>query len=152
VATVVAGTPGYLDPEYYLTNWLNEKSDVYSFGIVLIEIITNRSVIELTREKAHIAEWVKILISRGDIEKIVDTNLNGDYDSNTVWRILELAMSCVSHSSSDRPTMSKVVNILKECLLSENLRTRQIHQDNDDDSKNSDLTLNFGTEVTPLAR
>lgn len=109
-------------------------------------------MIELTREKAHIAEWVKILISRGDIEKIVDTNLNGDYDSNTVWRILELAMSCVSHSSSDRPTMSKVVNILKECLLSENLRTRQIHQDNDDDSKNSDLTLNFGTEVTPLAR
>ncbi|CAL9234763.1 unnamed protein product, partial [Arabidopsis halleri] len=136
VATVVAGTPGYLDPEYYLTNWLNEKSDVYSFGIVLIEIITNRSVIELTREKAHIVEWVKILISRGDIEKIVDTNLNRDYDSNTIWRILELAMSCVSHSSSDRPNMSKVVNILKECLISENSRTRQIHQD-DDDSKNS---------------
>ncbi|KAG7572931.1 Protein kinase-like domain superfamily [Arabidopsis suecica] len=149
VATVVAGTPGYLDPEYYLTNWLNEKSDVYSFGIVLIEIITNRSVIELTREKAHIAEWVKILISRGDIEKIVDTNLSGDYDSNSVWRILELAMSCVSHSSSDRPNMSKVVNILKECLISENSRTGQIHKD---DSKNSDLTLNFGTEVTPLAR
>lgn len=108
-------------------------------------------MIELTREKAHIAEWVKILISRGDIEKIVDPNLNGDYDSNTIWRILELAMSCVSHSSSDRPTMSKVVNILKECLISEKSRTGQIHQD-DDDSKNSDLTINFGTEVTPLAR
>ncbi|KAL0897394.1 hypothetical protein Bca101_081355 [Brassica carinata] len=122
VATEVAGTPGYLDPEYYLTNWLNEKSDVYSFGIVLIEIITNQPVIDLTREKANIAEWVKILISRGDIEKIVDTNLSRDYDSNTVWKILELAMSCVSHSSSDRPDMSKVVNVLKECLISENSR------------------------------
>ncbi|CAA7017627.1 unnamed protein product [Microthlaspi erraticum] len=151
VETVVAGTPGYLDPEYYLTNWLNEKSDVYSFGVVLIEIITNRAVIELTREKAHIAEWVKVLISRGDIEKIVDPNLGGDYDSNTVWRILELAMSSVSHSSSDRPSMSKVVNVLKECLISENLRTGG-GQIQDDESMNSELTVNFGTEVTPFAR
>lgn len=129
---------------------MNEKSDVYSFGVVLIEIITNRSVIELTREKAHIAEWVKILISRGDIEKIVDPNLCGDYDSNTVWRILELAMSCVSHSSTDRPNMSRVVNVLKECLISEKLRTGG--QVQDDDSMNSELTVNFGTEVTPFAR
>uniref|UniRef100_M4EHX1 non-specific serine/threonine protein kinase n=1 Tax=Brassica campestris TaxID=3711 RepID=M4EHX1_BRACM len=151
VATVVAGTPGYLDPEYYQTNWLNEKSDVYSFGIVLMEIITNRSVIELTREKAHIAEWVKILISRGDLEKIVDSNLGGDYDSNTVWKILELAMSCVSHSSSDRPTMSRVVNVLKECLISENSRIGRQYQDGD--SKNSlELTVDFGTQVTPDAR
>ncbi|XP_048611498.1 probable LRR receptor-like serine/threonine-protein kinase At2g28960 [Brassica napus] len=152
VATVVAGTPGYLDPEYYQTNWLNEKSDVYSFGIVLMEMITNRSVIELTREKAHIAEWVKILISRGDLEKIVDTNLGGDYDSNTVWKILELAMSCVSHSSSDKPTMSKVVNVLKECLISENSRIKG-GQVQDDDSKNSlELNVDFGTQVTPDAR
>ncbi|CAH8357036.1 unnamed protein product [Eruca vesicaria subsp. sativa] len=151
VATVVAGTPGYLDPEYYQTNWLNEKSDVYSFGIVLMEIITNRSVIELTREKAHIAEWVKILISRGDLEKIVDPNLGGDYDSNTVWKILELAMSCVSQSSSDRPTMSKVVNVLKECLISESSRMGGPVQD--DDSKNAlELTVDFGTQVTPDAR
>ncbi|KAL0897395.1 hypothetical protein Bca101_081356 [Brassica carinata] len=151
VATEVAGTPGYLDPEYYLTNWLNEKSDVYSFGIVLIEIITNRFVIELTREKAHIAEWVKILISRGDIEKIVDSNLGRDYDSNTVWKILELAMSCVSHSSCDRPNMSKVVNVLKECLIYENSRSGG--QIQDDISNNSlELTDNSGTQMTPDAR
>ncbi|CAG7907436.1 unnamed protein product [Brassica rapa] len=148
---VVAGTSGYLDPEYYQTNRLNEKSDVYSFGIVLMEIITNRSVIERTRVKAHIAEWLKVLISRGDIEKIVDPNLGRDYDSNIAWTILELAISCVSHSSSDRPNMSKVVNMLKECLVSENLRTGG--QIQDDDSKNFlQLTVDFGTQVTPAAR
>ncbi|CAN6842294.1 unnamed protein product [Brassica oleracea] len=151
VATVVAGTSGYLDPAYYQRNRLNEKSDVYSFGIILMEIITNRSVIERTREKTHIAEWLKVLISSGDIEKIVDPNLGRDYDSNIAWKILELAISCVSHSSSDRPNKSKVVNVLKECLVSENLRTRGEIQD--DDSKNFlQLTVDFGTQVTPAAR
>lgn len=116
-----------------------------------MEIITNRSVIERTRVKAHIAEWLKVLISRGDIEKIVDSNLGRDYDSNIAWKILELAISCVSHSSSDRPNMSKVVNVLKECLVSENLRTGG--QIQDDDSKNFlQLTVDFGTQVTPDAR
>ncbi|KAG5401668.1 hypothetical protein IGI04_016275 [Brassica rapa subsp. trilocularis] len=133
---VVAGTSGYLDPD---------------FGIVLMEIITNRSVIERTRVKAHIAEWLKVLISRGDVVKIVDPNLGRDYDSNIAWTILELAISCVSHSSSDRPNMSKVVNMLKECLVSENLRTGG--QIQDDDSKNFlQLTVDFGTQVTPAAR
>ncbi|CAH8336724.1 unnamed protein product [Eruca vesicaria subsp. sativa] len=124
VSTLVAGTPGYLDHEYYQTNRLSEKSDVYSFGVVLLEIITNKPVIDQTREKPHIAEWVKFMLTRGDINNVMDPKLQGVYDSGSAWKALELAMTCVYPSSLERPNMSHVVHELKECLISENKRTR----------------------------
>ncbi|KAL1221570.1 putative receptor-like protein kinase [Cardamine amara subsp. amara] len=120
-STVVAGTLGYLDPEYYRTCRLAEMSDVYSFGIVLLEIITNQHVIDQTREKAHISEWVALVLRGGDISSIVDPNLHGEYNPQSVWRVLELAMSCANPSSDKRPNMSQVVTDLKECITSENL-------------------------------
>uniref|UniRef100_M4DUW1 Protein kinase domain-containing protein n=1 Tax=Brassica campestris TaxID=3711 RepID=M4DUW1_BRACM len=114
VSTVVAGTPGYLDPEYYRTSRLGEQSDVYSFGIVLLEMITNQPVIDQSRQKSHITQWVGFMLNRGDITKIMDPNLHKDYESRSVWRALELAMSCVNPSSVNRPNMSQVANELKE--------------------------------------
>ncbi|CAA7017672.1 unnamed protein product [Microthlaspi erraticum] len=151
VSTNVAGTPGYLDPEYYQTNWLSEKSDVYSLGIVLLEMITNRPVIQQAREKPHIAEWVGYMLTKGDIESIMDSTLNGDYDSSSVWKALGLAMSCVNPSSVVRPSMSQVVSELKECLMYENSRKGEIP---DKASKSfPELSTNFTTdEITPDAR
>ncbi|CAN6895635.1 unnamed protein product [Brassica oleracea] len=150
VSTVVAGTPGYLDPEYYRTNWLTEKSDVYSFGIVLLEIITNRPVMDQSREKPHIAEWVGLMLTEGDITSIMDPSLNGLYDSGSVWKALELAMSCVNPSSTRRPTMSEVIIGLNECLANENSRGGA---GRDMDSKSSiEVSLILGSEVSPTAR
>ncbi|ESQ30274.1 hypothetical protein EUTSA_v10011230mg [Eutrema salsugineum] len=150
VSTVVAGTPGYLDPEYYRTNWLTEKSDVYSFGIVLLEITTNRPVIDQSRENPHIAEWVGLMLTKGDITSIMDPSLNGDYDSGSVWKAVELAMSCINPSSTRRPTMSQVVIELNDCLASENSRAGASR---DMDSKSSiEVSLTFGTDVNPTAR
>ncbi|CAA7018121.1 unnamed protein product [Microthlaspi erraticum] len=112
-ATAVVGTFGYLDPEYYHERRLCEKSDVYSFGIVLLEMITNQPVINQT---LHITQWVGFKMNQGDITEIMDPNLGKDYDSNSAWRALELAMSCANPSSSKRPSMSKVVNELHECI------------------------------------
>ncbi|KAL9309383.1 putative transferase, protein kinase RLK-Pelle-LRR-I-1 family [Arabidopsis thaliana] len=122
VSTVVAGTPGYLDPEYYRTNWLSEKSDVYSFGVVLLEIVTNQPVIDKTRERPHINEWVALMLTKGDIKSIVDPKLMEDYDTNGAWKIVELALSCVNPSSNRRPTMAHVVTELSECVAFENAR------------------------------
>ncbi|VVA98885.1 unnamed protein product [Arabis nemorensis] len=150
VSTVVAGTPGYLDPEYYRTNWLNEKSDVYSFGIVLLEIITNQPVINQNREKPHIAEWVGVMLTKGDITNIMDPKLYGDYDSGSVWRAVELAMSCLNPSSARRPTMSQVIIELNECLTYENSRGGTSQNMNSQSS--IEMSMNFDIETIPIAR
>ncbi|XP_024006054.1 probable LRR receptor-like serine/threonine-protein kinase At1g51820 isoform X4 [Eutrema salsugineum] len=150
VSTVVAGTLGYLDPEYYRTNWLTEKSDVYSFGVVLLEIITNRPVIDQSRERPYIAEWVGLMVTKGDIRNITDPSLKGDYHSDSAWKFVELAMTCVNASSTSRPTMSQVVIELIECLTFENSRGGTSR---DMDSNGSrEVTMTFGTEVNPTAR
>ncbi|CAH8282520.1 unnamed protein product [Eruca vesicaria subsp. sativa] len=150
VSTNVAGTPGYLDPEYYRTNWLTEKSDVYSLGIVLLEIITNCPVIQQTREKPHIAEWVGLMLTKGDIASIMDPNLKGDYDSRSVWRAVELAMSCVNPSSAARPNMSQVISALKECIMYEN--SNKGGRSDLDSNSSPELSFTCAPEVTPDAR
>ncbi|CAH8362237.1 unnamed protein product [Eruca vesicaria subsp. sativa] len=150
VSTVVAGTLGYLDPEYYQTNWLTEKSDVYSFGVVLLEIITNLPVIDQHSETPYIAEWVGVMVTKGDIKNIIDPRLKDDYHSDSVWKFVELAMACVDASSASRPTMSQVVIELIECLTLENSRGGRSC---DMESRGSrEVTMTFGTEVNPAAR
>ncbi|XP_023638654.1 putative receptor-like protein kinase At3g46340 [Capsella rubella] len=141
VSTVIA--PGYLDPE---TGRLAEMSDVYSFGIVLLEIITNQRVIDQAREQSHITEWMAFMLNRGDITRIMDPNLHGDYNSRSVWRALELAMMCANPSSEKRPSMSQVVIELKECLRSEN-KTEGV-----DSYSSFEQSMSFDTKAVPSAR
>ncbi|KAF8102414.1 hypothetical protein N665_0198s0118 [Sinapis alba] len=146
-STVIAGTLGYLDPEYNHSGRLSEKSDVYSFGIVLLEMITNQPVINQTSEKSHITEWVGFKINRGDIIEIMDPNLLKDYDSNSAWRALELAMSCADPSSSKRPSMSKVIQELKECIVCESVRVN-----NNKGLESQALNICLDSSVVPKAR
>ncbi|XP_018462642.1 receptor-like protein kinase At3g21340 [Raphanus sativus] len=148
VSTVVVGTPGFLDPEYFQTQRLSEKSDVYSFGIVLLEIITNQLVIDPTRERPHIGEWVKCMLSIGDIESIMDPNLKGSYDSSSAWKIVELAMSCTIPYSEKRPNMAQIVHELNECLIHENLKRGRTQ----DMRSKSYSEVSTATQMAPMAR
>ncbi|KAM1189790.1 hypothetical protein ACFX2J_025426 [Malus domestica] len=150
MSTAVAGTPGYLDPEYHTTGWLNEKSDVYSFGVVLLEIITGRPAISRTQEKIRVSQWVSSMLARGDIKTILDARLLGDYDINSAWKAVELAMNCVSHTSNKRPNMSEVVRGLKDCLEAELARTNFNRVTESTDSVI--CSMNVNTEFSPLVR
>ncbi|CAH8358087.1 unnamed protein product [Eruca vesicaria subsp. sativa] len=150
VSTAVAGTPGYLDPEYHKTNSLSEKSDVYSFGIVLLEIITNQPVIDKERERPHINEWAVLMLTKGDIRSIIDPKLMGDYVTNGAWKTLELALACVNPSSNRRPTMAHVVMELNQCVALENARKQGSEEMSSRGSVN--FSLSSASEFIPGAR
>ena len=100
---------------YYQTNRLNEKSDVYSFGVVLLELVTGKRPISNDISRTHITKYVKAGVDRGDISEIVDGRMQGQYDNGSVWKVLEIAMSCTSQHSDHRPTIGDVAMLLKEC-------------------------------------
>ncbi|XP_010244372.1 PREDICTED: probable LRR receptor-like serine/threonine-protein kinase At4g29180 [Nelumbo nucifera] len=124
VLTQVMGTPGYLDPEYYVSSKLNEKSDVFSFGIVLLELITGQPPIIKSSESVHIIQWVGNMLERGEIRNIVDPRLQGDFDINSIWKATEIAIACTPSTSIRRPTMNYVLTELKDCLAIEAARDR----------------------------
>ncbi|KAH9665551.1 LRR receptor-like serine/threonine-protein kinase IOS1 [Citrus sinensis] len=152
VSTTVVGTPGYLDPEYYISNRLTEKSDVYSFGVVLLELITGQPVIQKTPQRTLIGQWVSSMLARGDIKNIVDHRLQGDFDTNTVWKAVEIALACIHTISTRRPTMNQVVIELNDCLAMEIARTKAHETAPDGTPDELMIDLNLQSDVFPLAR
>ncbi|KAK2654546.1 hypothetical protein Ddye_014402, partial [Dipteronia dyeriana] len=147
VSTIIAGTPGYLDPEYYKSNRLTEKSDVYSFGVVLLQIITSKPAVEKSEDRTHIIEWVSSMLAEGDIKNVVDPRIQGDFNMNSAWRAIEVAMACVSQSSAERPTMNQVVIDLNECLAIEISCTNTSRETEHSIS----ISLNLHSELLPQA-
>lgn len=92
---------------------LTEKVDVYSFGVMMLVVMTGQAPIV---EKTHITQRIAPWISNGDIRGIFDRRLQHEYDVNVAWRVLELALECVSRNVSKRPNMHSVVRELSECL------------------------------------
>ncbi|XP_024515517.1 probable LRR receptor-like serine/threonine-protein kinase At1g67720 [Selaginella moellendorffii] len=117
VSTAVKGTPGYLDPEYHSYNRLTEKSDVYSFGVVLFEIASGREPINLSlpEEQIVLSTWACKELEKGNLKAVIDPKLS-NYREQSAWKLLEVAMRCVEHSSKRRPNMSMVVTELREAI------------------------------------
>ncbi|KAL0377613.1 UNVERIFIED_CONTAM: Receptor-like protein kinase FERONIA [Sesamum radiatum] len=115
VSTVVKGSLGYLDPEYYRRQQLTDKSDVYSFAVVLLEVLCARPAIipSLPKEQRNLAEWAKFCYSKGTFEQIIDSNLKDQIAPECLKKIGETAIHCISDKGIDRPAMSDVVWMLE---------------------------------------
>ncbi|KAL1195842.1 putative leucine-rich repeat receptor-like serine/threonine-protein kinase [Cardamine amara subsp. amara] len=109
VSTVVRGTPGYLDPEYFMTQKLTVKSDVYSFGVVLLELLTGMHPFF---EGTHIIREVRMANECGTVVSVVDSRM-GQCSPNKVKKLAELALWCCEDRPETRPSMSKVVKELE---------------------------------------
>lgn len=91
------------------------------------------------------------MLAKGDIKNIVDPRLPGNFNINSVWKAVEIAMACVALTAARRPTMSQVVAELKECLEIELARTKEGHEGESADSIEM-MSVNLNTELNPLAR
>nr|XP_023915491.1 receptor-like protein kinase FERONIA [Quercus suber] len=111
VSTVVKGSMGYLDPEYYLRQQLTEKSDVYSFGVVLCEVLCAKPPITRTavKEQVNLVEWVKQWHRDGKLDEIVDPFLKGTIAVECLKKYVEIATNCLLDNGTERPSMNDVV-------------------------------------------
>ncbi|KAG7983844.1 hypothetical protein I3843_04G126900 [Carya illinoinensis] len=132
VSTVVKGSFGYLDPEYYRRQQLTEKSDVYSFGVVLCEVLSARPPILKTAEKKQVslAEWARQSSRHGKFDQIVDPTLKGQIATACLNKFGEVAVSCLHDSGVERPSMNDVVWGLEFALqLQESIEKVGKHDD-----------------------
>ncbi|XP_073289179.1 probable LRR receptor-like serine/threonine-protein kinase At1g06840 [Primulina huaijiensis] len=109
VSTNVKGTPGYVDPEYFLTHKLTEKSDVYSLGIVFLELLTGMQPISHGR---NIVREVNAACQSGMMFSIIDRSM-GQYPSECVKKFMALALRCSLDETKDRPLMLEIVRELE---------------------------------------
>jgi serine/threonine protein kinase len=109
VSTVVKGTPGYLDPEYFLTHKLTDKSDVYSLGVVFLELLTGMQPISHGK---NIVREANIAYRAGMIFSIIDERM-GSYPSECVEKFVNLALKCCKNETDARPSMTEVVRELE---------------------------------------
>ncbi|KAK9031015.1 hypothetical protein V6N11_032413 [Hibiscus sabdariffa] len=113
ISTKVAGTMGYLAPEYAMYRHLTEKADVFGFGIVALEILSGRPNFDnsLEDDKIYLLAWAWALHENNLNLDLVDPNLV-EFDENEALRVARVALLCTQGSPSMRPPMSRVVVML----------------------------------------
>ncbi|GAB4844053.1 Receptor-like kinase tmk4 [Ancistrocladus abbreviatus] len=114
--TRLAGTFGYLAPEYAATGRVTTKVDVYAFGVILMELITGRKALDETmpEERSHLVTWFRrILINKDNIRKAIDDVLDPDQETyESICKVAELAGHCTAREPHQRPDMGHAVNVL----------------------------------------
>ncbi|CAA7029505.1 unnamed protein product [Microthlaspi erraticum] len=119
--TVISGTVGYVDPEYYGSSHFTEKSDVYSFGVVLVELITGeKPVITLlnTQEITGLADYFRLAMKENRLFEIIDARIRNDCKLEQVIAVANLAMRCLKKTGKSRPDMREVSTALQRICSS----------------------------------
>lgn len=160
ISTKLAGTTGYLAPEYVLGGQLTLKADVYSFGVLILETISGRSSSTSswgTTQKV-LLEWAWELYEEGRLLELIDPDLH-TYSEEEVIKYIKVALFCTQATANRRPMMSQVVN-----MLSRNIRLNEkeltppgFFQDSNENKKVSDASTSHQissfpasiTQVTP---
>ncbi|XP_076924951.1 putative LRR receptor-like serine/threonine-protein kinase At1g53440 [Bidens hawaiensis] len=115
ISTRIAGTIGYMAPEYAMRGYLTDKADVYSFGIVALEIVSGKSNTNYRpkEEFVYLLDWAYVLQEQENLLELVDPVLGSNYSKKEAMRMLNIALLCTNPSPTLRPAMSAVVSMLE---------------------------------------
>ncbi|KAF2560743.1 hypothetical protein F2Q70_00015579, partial [Brassica cretica] len=113
MSTRVAGTIGYLAPEYAMRGYLTEKTDVYAFGIVVLELVSGRKNfdVNLENEKKYLLDWAWNLHENSREVELLDHELT-EFNMEEAKRMIGISLLCTHSSHFLRPPMSRVVAML----------------------------------------
>ncbi|XP_009593012.1 serine/threonine-protein kinase-like protein At5g23170 [Nicotiana tabacum] len=113
-----AGTIGYLDPSYTKPSKLSTKNDIFSFGVLLLEIMSSRKVIDVSKSPVSIVDWAIILIKEGRDLEICDKRMHVPwYMEATIKNMLRIATRCVSPKKITRPSIQEIVKEMENVII-----------------------------------
>ncbi|CAO2044255.1 unnamed protein product [Urochloa humidicola] len=114
ISTRVAGTTGYLAPEYAWHGQLTKKADIYSFGVLVLEIVsgTSSSRSILTDDKILLEKTWELYEAK-KLKELIDPAI-GDYPEEEVIRYIKVALFCIQAAAARRPSMPQVVTMLSK--------------------------------------
>lgn len=114
ISTRVAGTTGYLAPEYAWHGQLTKKADIYSFGVLVLEIVSGTSSSRsILNEDKILLQKTWELYEAKRLKELVDPAL-GDYPEEEVIRFIKVALFCIQAAAARRPSMPQVVTMLSK--------------------------------------
>ncbi|XVF79034.1 hypothetical protein PTKIN_Ptkin14bG0187100 [Pterospermum kingtungense] len=115
ISTRIAGTYGYMAPEYALHGRLTDKADVYSFGIVALEIVSGKCNTKRrpNGESVYLLEWANILKVKGNILDLIDPMIGSECNIEEAKVMIDVALLCTNPTAAARPCMSSVVSMLE---------------------------------------
>ncbi|TQE00754.1 hypothetical protein C1H46_013693 [Malus baccata] len=164
ISTRVAGTIGYMAPEYALWGHLTYKADVYSFGVVALEIISGKNNNNYIPNDNWVCllDWACHLQQTGNLLELIDERLGSEVDQKEAEIMVKVALLCTNASASLRPSMSEVVSMLegqipvpdvipKPSTYTEDLRfkaMRDLHRQRGDHGSSTAYTQNSTTVHT----
>ncbi|KAF5179742.1 Wall-associated receptor kinase [Thalictrum thalictroides] len=110
ISTLVQGTMGYLDPEYFHSGLLTGKSDVYSFGVVLAELLTGRKPISFdgSEEQRNLATYFVVAMKENHLSEILEPGIIQEGRTEQVLAVAKLTKRCLKLKGEKRPPMKEV--------------------------------------------
>ncbi|KAH9614267.1 hypothetical protein KSS87_017308 [Heliosperma pusillum] len=111
--SVIAGSCGYIAPEYAYTLRVNEKSDIYSFGVVILELVTGKRPVDPEYGEKDLVSWVCTTMDQKGMDQVLDPQLDSCFREE-ISRVLHIGLVCTSPLPINRPSMRKVVKLLLE--------------------------------------